>query len=69
VLKMNSCGRGPKRQLHLLTTNIEEKGLFDGVPRDSQALTIDAGPARSDRQMLGLTQNYLDYKYEFRNNS
>ena len=50
-------------------TNIEEQGLFDGAPRNSQALTIDAEPARSERQMFGLTQNYLDYKYEFRNNS
>ena len=50
-------------------TNIEEQGLFDGAPGNSQALTIDAEPARSERQMFGLTQNYLDYKYEFRNNS
>jgi hypothetical protein len=50
-------------------TNIEEQVLFDGAPRNSQALTIDAEPGRSERQMFGLTQKYLDYKYEFRNNS
>jgi len=46
-----------------------EPNLFDGALGNSQALTIDAEPARSERQMFGLTQNYLDYKYEFRNNS
>ena len=51
------------------STNIEEQGLFDGAPGNSLALTIDAEGARSERQMFGLTQNYLDYKYEFRNNS
>ncbi len=50
-------------------TNIEEQGFFYGAPGNSQALTIDAEPARSERQMFGLTQNYLGYKDEFRNNS
>jgi hypothetical protein len=53
----------------VITFRMEEQGLFDDAPRNSQALTIDAEPARSERQMFGLTQNYLDYKYEFRNNS